>query len=62
MTLDISAVMAGVDVRVPIHWEVIMQGTPIMGAMEDKTTKPEKPAKKLIIKASPIMGAVEVTN
>ena len=62
MVLETSSIMGGIDIRVPTHWQVVMQGTPILGAMEDNTTKPENPAKKLVIKGDAIMGAVEVKN
>jgi predicted membrane protein len=62
MVLEASTIMGGIDLWVPGHWQVIMQGSPILGALEDNTTKPENPAKKLIIKGSTVMGAVEVNN
>ncbi|UCH96635.1 MAG: hypothetical protein JSV88_07240 [Candidatus Aminicenantes bacterium] len=60
--LEASVIMGGIDIRVPAHWQVVMQGSPVLGSMEDKTTKPESPAKKLIIKGSVILGAIEVKN
>jgi predicted membrane protein len=62
VVLEASAVMGGIEIRVPAHWQVVMQGAPILGAMEDKTTKPENPLKKLIIKGAAVLGAVEVKN
>jgi predicted membrane protein len=62
MVLDVSAIMGEVEIRVPSHWEVIMQGSPVLGSVEDKTTKPGNAAKKLIIKGSAVMGSVKVTN
>jgi predicted membrane protein len=62
MVLEASTIMGGIDLRVPTHWQVVMQGSPILGALEDNTTKPENPDKKLIIKGSTVMGAVEVNN
>jgi len=62
MTLEISTIMGGVDVRVPSHWEVIVQGNPVLGGVEDKTAKPGNSSKKLLIKASAIMGGIEVNN
>jgi predicted membrane protein len=62
MVLEISSIMGGVDILVPSHWQVVMHGTPILGSVEDKTTKPENPTKKLIIKGSAIMGGVEIKN
>jgi predicted membrane protein len=62
MVLEASTIMGGIDLRIPTHWQVVMQGAPVLGALEDNTTKPENPAKKLIIKSSVVMGAVEVNN
>lgn len=62
MVLEASTIMGGIDLWVPTHWQVVMQGAPVLGALEDNTTKPENPAKKLIIKSSVVMGAVEVNN
>lgn len=62
MVLEASTIMGGIELRVPTHWQVVMQGAPVLGALEDNTTKPENPAKKLIIKSSVVMGAVEVNN
>jgi predicted membrane protein len=62
MVLDVSAIMGEVEIRVPSHWEVVMQGSPVLGSVEDKTTKPGNAAKKLIIKGSAVMGGVKVTN
>ena len=62
MVLEISSIMGGVDILVPSHWQVVMQGTPILGSVEDKTTKPENSTKKLIIKGAAIMGGVEIKN
>jgi predicted membrane protein len=62
MVLEVSSIMGGIEIRVPSHWQVVMQGTPVLGSVEDKTTKPENPTKKLIIKGSAIMGGVEIKN
>ena len=62
MALEVSSIMGGVDIRVPTHWQVVVQGSPILGSVEDKTTKPENPTKKMIINGSAIMGGIEVKN
>ena len=61
MTVDAHTVMGGVEVAVPTHWEVVLNGSPIMGAMENKT-RPAGVTKKLYITGSAVMGAVEVYN
>ena len=62
ITLDISTIMGGVELIVPPQWEVVVNGSPILGGVEDKTSKPDSPAKKLIINGSAIMGGIEVKN
>lgn len=62
MVVEASAIMGGVEIRVPSHWQVVMRGTPILGAMENKTKPSEDAVKKLIVNGSVIMGAIEVTN
>ncbi len=62
MVLETAAIMGGIDVRVPGHWQVVMQGTPILGGMDNKAASPENPAKRLFVRGSAIMGAVEIKN
>lgn len=62
MVLETAAIMGGIDVRVPRHWQVVMQGTPILGGMDNKATSPENPVKRLLVRGSAIMGAVEIKN
>jgi len=62
MVLEISSIMGGVEIIIPSHWQVVMQGTPVLGSVEDKTVKPVNPTKKLIVKGSAIMGGVEIKN
>lgn len=62
MLLETTAIMGGIGVRIPTHWQVVMQGTPILGGMDNKTISPENPAKRLFIRGSAIMGGVEIKN
>ena len=62
ITIDASAVMGGIELRVPTSWEVIVHGTPILGGIDNASKRPESPEKKLIVHGSAIMGAVEVKN
>ena len=71
ITIDIFALMGGVEIIVPEKWQVTMQGTPIMGGMENKTTSgfhgestisPTDANKQLVIKGTAIMGGIEVKN
>ena len=68
--LDTFAFWGGIEIVVPYHWQVNIQGSPILGGMENNTTSPANvegieinlPPKTLIIKGSAIMGGVEVKN
>jgi len=69
--LDVFAFMGGIEVRVPHHWEVNLQGTPILGGIDNNTSlvRPDesstakgKSVKKLVVKGSVIMGGVEIKN
>lgn len=62
MELEISSIMGGIEIWVPKHWQVVMKGSPIMGSIENKTTPPDNPVKRLFIKGSAIMGGVEIKN
>ena len=60
--LHLSVIMGGVEIRVPREWSVSVNGTPMLGGIEDKTAPPMVPGKRLIIEGSVIMGGVEITN
>jgi predicted membrane protein len=61
--LDLFVMWGGVEIFVPREWGVSVQGTPIMGAFEDKTSPPPEGAgPKLIVKGVAIMGGVEIKN
>ncbi len=61
--LDVNIIMGGVEIRVPLGWAVVVEATPIMGGVEDRTyTAKEGTPKRLILTGSIIMGGVEVKN
>lgn len=62
IVLDISVVMGSIEMRVPSHWEVVMEGSPILGSMENKTTVPVEVGKKFVISGSCVLGSIEVRN
>lgn len=62
MTIEVFALMGGVDLWVPETWTVINHMTPILGGVEDKTVPPAKRGKELIIHGTAIMGGIEVKN
>ena len=61
-SLHLSVIMGGVEIRVPREWSVVLNGSPILGGIEDKTVPPMMPGKRLVIEGSVIMGGVEITN
>jgi predicted membrane protein len=60
--IRVFAVMGGISLRIPPDWTVVLRGTPIMAAFEEKTASPAAGAKRLIISGYAIMSGVEVRN
>ena len=61
--LEIFTFWGGVELKVPEDWAVVVQVTPIMGGVEDKSVPPKGGAsKKLILTGQCIMGGAEVRN
>ena len=64
-TIEVSVVMGGVELFVPSHWQVVSDVSPLMGAVEDKTEfRPDATGvqKRLVLRGSITMGAVNVRN
>jgi predicted membrane protein len=69
MVIDSFIMMGGMELLVPEHWRVILQATPILGGVEDKTMLKEdsksgksSKVKELILKGVIIMGGIEIHN
>jgi predicted membrane protein len=66
IVIDTFAIMGAIELMVPNSWEVVVQGAPFMGAMEDKTKRnsysDKAQKKRLIIKGTAIMGGIEIIN
>jgi hypothetical protein len=61
--IDTFAFWGGIEIKVPQEWSVVVQGTPILGAFDDKTVRVGGDGTKvLVIKGSVFMGGVEVKN
>ncbi|MDD5309309.1 MAG: DUF5668 domain-containing protein [Deltaproteobacteria bacterium] len=62
--LDIDLVMGGIELRVPRHWKVVVEVSPVMGGVEDRSffdgSLPG--AKRLVIAGRVLMGGVEIKN
>jgi len=61
-TVDVFAFWGGIELKVPRDWTVVVQGTPILGGIEDKTQPSSEASKRLIITGMVIMGGVEIKN
>jgi hypothetical protein len=64
--IDVNALFAGVDIRVPETWVVVLKGAGVFGAFEDKTIPPRtdpgvKPP-QLVITGTAVFGATKVDN
>lgn len=64
--LQLEAIMGGIELRVPQHWHIQLEGTPIMGAVVDRRANPSGAAGGtagvLRVRAFAFWGGVEVKN
>ncbi|MDH4197144.1 MAG: cell wall-active antibiotics response protein, partial [Candidatus Aminicenantes bacterium] len=63
-TLELSAVLGGVDVRVPSDWQVILHATPVLGGIDDRTKSVPEAQRKgtLYVRATAVFGGIEIKN
>jgi hypothetical protein len=64
-TVDALALFGGVEVLIPKRWRLALSGTPIFGAVEDKTSPDEAlpaDAPVLNLTATAVFGGVAVAN
>ena len=61
-TIQISAMMGGVELRIPETWSVETRIVPLLGGVEDKTIPPRDSSKVLVLLGSIVMGGVEIKN
>lgn len=67
-TLEVTAVMGGVEVRVPAHWQVEVSGTPVLGGIQNRLVAQNKlataPASSeapiLFINAVAVLGGIDI--
>ncbi len=62
MIINVFTIMGGIEMRIPQDWDVVFEGTPILGSMSDKTRSLNGSEKRLIITGEAIMGGVEIKN
>jgi len=60
--INVFAFWGGVTIKCPPDWDVVLQGTPILGGFEEKTIAPPDNTKRLVIRGYAIMGGVEIRN
>ena len=58
----ISAMMGGVEIRIPETWSLETRIVPLLGGVEDKTIPPRDSSKVLVLQGSVLMGGVEIKN
>jgi predicted membrane protein len=61
-TINISAKFSGIELRIPREWQVVMQVSATMGAVEDKSVTPASPSHHLVLRGETIFGGVEIEN
>ncbi len=65
---DLFALWGGIEVIVPPHWTISVQGTPILGGVDNLTRNVNsmagsgQAAKNLSVRATAIMGGIEIKN
>ncbi len=60
-TLVLSAVFGGIEVFVPRDWQVVLEGSPVLGSIESRKAISDLPkTQTLTVKASAVFGSVEV--
>ncbi|UGQ48119.1 LiaF transmembrane domain-containing protein [Massilia endophytica] len=60
--VNVFAMMGGITIKVPIDWQVEMEGVPILGGFEDKTVVAKDGGKRLVVRGYAIMGGLEIRN
>ena len=60
--VDVFSLMGGNHIFVPPTWKVVLQVTPIMGGVEDKSRPVMGGNQFLYVRGSVLMGGVEISN
>lgn len=64
--VNADAVFGGIEIRVPLTWDVVLQGEAVFGSFSDFTQHPAPvpgvQVKRLFVKGAAVFGSVEVTN
>lgn len=60
-TLILSAVFGGIEVYVPRDWQVVLEGSPVLGSIESRKSISDVPkTQTLTIKGSAVFGSIEI--
>lgn len=61
-TLVLSVVLGSIELTVPHEWQVVLEGTPVLGSMDSrkKTIPDAEKTGTLFIKGSAVFGSIEV--
>jgi len=61
--LTVSTVLGGVDIMVPRDWQIEVHPTSLLGGIDDHTRQnPAVGGGKLVIKASALLGGIDIKN
>jgi predicted membrane protein len=62
--LDLSAVFGGIEVHVPRDWEIVLEGTPVLGSIESHKSPMPATGKTatLTIRGSAVFGSIDVKD
>lgn len=63
--LDLFVLCGGLEMRVPRGWTVVLEATPLLGGVENKSASAEgtpSPDARLVLRGTILMGGVEVRN
>jgi predicted membrane protein len=62
-TLEATAIFGGIEIIVPRDWRVVVDGTPILGGIDEKQAAfAGEPKGTLFVKATAIFGSVTIKN
>jgi len=62
--LALSAVFGSIELRVRPEWQVVIEGTPVLGSIEQRKTQPSDAEKKgtLEVHASVVLGSIHIKD
>jgi hypothetical protein len=60
--INVFSIWGGINIQVPADWDVVLNGTPILGSFSQQTLPLQNKTGRLVITGYAIMGGVEVRN